>query len=64
MQYFLLGIDTNSNNIIGVCLIVLSTFIVFGFKYFNDLYLAQQKNNNNQNRKEKSLFKKLIFIQF
>ena len=50
LQYFLLNIETNMNNLIGVLLIALSTFIVFGFKYFNDLYTAEKNVQINQKK--------------
>lgn len=65
LQYFLLNIETNMNNLIGVLLIALSTFIVFGFKYFNDLYTAEKNVQINQTGKNKTnLFKRIIFIKF
>ena len=80
LQYFLLGIQTNTNNLIGVFLIGSSTLIIFTFKYFNDKYtlslakaskqlsLAPPNTNSidlNQNKLRKtSLVKKIIFIQF
>ena len=48
MQYFLLDITTDSYNQIGVVLIVLSTFIIFGFQYFNDKYNASSKNDEKK----------------
>ena len=78
LQYFLLGIQTNINNLIGVLLIGSSTLIIFTFKYFNDNYtlsLANQPqllptdNQSNQidlsqKKRKSSLIKKIIFIQF
>jgi hypothetical protein len=78
LQYFLLGIQTNANNLIGVFLIGSSTLIIFAFKYFDDKYalslekakqlsLASSHNNSidlNQNKSKTSLVKKIIFIKF
>ena len=63
MQYFLLDITTDSYNQIGVVLIVLSTFIIFGFQYFNDKYNASSKNDE-KNQTNCQFIKKIIFIQF
>ena len=70
MQYFLLDININYLNLIGISLIVSSTLFILAYKHFDDLYWARNEDQidnklkgNYQDSKE-NLLKKILFYKF